>query len=64
MTITLPRKVSYYFRCAFNPKNHRFERSKPDALQWCPLCGGVINLYGLKDSTAYADQELDGVQGS
>lgn len=43
----LTRGLIFYHRCA---NGHRFERAKPDSLRWCPKCGAVIRLYGLKDS--------------
>jgi hypothetical protein len=48
----LARAVTYYLRCS---SGHRFERSEPDSLHWCPKCGMAVRLYGLKDSTRYAD---------
>lgn len=58
----LTRGVRYYFRCTYG---HRFERASPDSLQWCPKCGAVTRLYGLKDSTSYAEdpQEMESLPG-
>lgn len=58
----LTRAVTYYFRCA---TGHRFERSRLDSLAWCPKCGMPVRLYGLKDSTRYAeDGAVEDVPGS
>lgn len=49
-------KVTYYLKCSIG---HRFERASRDKLKWCPKCGMPIHLYGLKDSTRYADDPSD-----
>lgn len=47
--------VRYWYRCS---TGHRFVRAKRDAFPagWCPKCGMPIQLYGLADSTTYADE--------
>lgn len=54
----LTKGVRYYLRCSFG---HRFERAKPDSLRYCPKCGGVVKLYGLADSTTYAEDSSTGL---
>lgn len=61
MTLLTARKVTFYLR---DENGHRFERAKPDQF-WCPICRLPVRLYGLKDSTRYAeDPEVEDVPGS
>lgn len=62
----LASKVRFFYRCE---TGHRFERGRADAFKgFCPKCGMTIRLYGLADSTLYAeepdDRPLEDLQGS
>lgn len=55
----LTRAISYYYLCI--GCDHRFQRSHRDE-KTCPRCGDRVRVYGLKDSTRYAE-EMEGVPG-
>jgi hypothetical protein len=50
----LTQKPRFYYRCILDPA-HTFETVTHRPYLICPDCGGRMNLYGLKDSTRYAD---------
>lgn len=59
----LTKGVRYYLRCS---SGHKFERAKSE-MSFCPKCGMPVRLYGLKDSSSYAEDdagEMEDLQGT